>query len=186
MGDPLFQKTGFEIAAASISKQYFNFTPPHPVDRNLIKKYGIETFLGHWLPYAALPNMVDDGEFQHFREELFTALNEQMPYICEAINRDYLRLELNGLINGNKAPAGSEKKLKSCKTATTSSIASGASERFSPCPTISATVNASGIPLSALTDTIDKQKSWNKSMYAVNKARQELSLAPLRQLQMES
>ncbi len=112
MGDPLFQKTGFEIATASISKQYFNFTPPHPVDRNLIKKYGIETFLGHWLPYAALPNMVDDGEFQHFREELFTALNEQMPYICEAINRDYLRLELNGLINGNKAPARFREKIK--------------------------------------------------------------------------
>ncbi len=186
-GDPLFQETGFVIAAASISKQYFDFTIPHPVERNLIKKYGIETFLGHWLPYAVLPDMVGDSEFQRFREKLLTALSKKMPDICEAINRDYQQLERSGLIDGNKAPAERfREKIIELEENNDKLYRIWSKREFFPLPYDISNRERIRDTFISLTDTIDKQKSWNKSMYAVNRARQELSLAPLRQLQTES
>ena len=61
IGDDSFRQAGFNIEAATISKMYFNFDyePPHlEGSKNLTRNYGIETYLGYWMPTSAIEKNV--------------------------------------------------------------------------------------------------------------------------------
>ena len=185
-GDPLFQETGFEMAAATISKQYFEFDINHPLDSNLIKNYGIETFLGHWLPRAALPDQDDDNAFQRFKDELFTALDDQILVICNEINCDYLSLKNGHFIKSEDSPAERFKdKVNELKENDDKLYRIWCQREFFDLPYDISNRERIRYTFLSLIETLKKQKKWNKSMHAVNEAREQLSLNPLYELQPE-
>jgi len=102
IGDDKFRIAGFNIEAATISKRYFDFSyePPH-LDgaENLTRNYGIETYLGYWLPLEALETMFDQNKFSEFRNALESELKNQICAIRGAILKDFEYLKSEGVIN---------------------------------------------------------------------------------------
>ena len=91
IGDPVFKDRGFNVDTATISKRYFHldYKPPHLEDtKNLRKNYGIETFLGHWVPRSALASLLKEKGIEEFKTELFAAIDEQSVRIKQQINED--------------------------------------------------------------------------------------------------
>ncbi|WP_262966127.1 restriction endonuclease PLD domain-containing protein [Methylobacter psychrophilus] len=91
IGDPVFKDRGFNIDTATISKRYFHldYKPPHLEDtKNLRKNYGIETFLGHWVPRSDLVSLLKEKGIEEFKTELFSAIDEQYLSIKQQINED--------------------------------------------------------------------------------------------------
>lgn len=98
IGDPAFKQAGFNIETATISKKYFifDYEPPHLENaENLTRNYGIETYLGYWLPSLALETLFDQGELEEFKNRLFGELDRQMEEIKHQITQDleYLKEE---------------------------------------------------------------------------------------------
>ncbi len=91
ISDSAFSKAGFSIETATISKRYFNFdyNPPH-LDKTetLTRQYGIETYLGYWIPYEAAESLIDQNEFDKFKKKLEQQLIEQLSHIKENIQED--------------------------------------------------------------------------------------------------
>jgi len=101
IGDELFKNAGFNIDTATISKRYFdfNYEPAHLENtENLRRRFGIETYLGHWIPNSALETVLDQEGFDEFCTKLRTELNQQLPTIKERILNDLRHLEQNDLI----------------------------------------------------------------------------------------
>lgn len=93
---------GFQMEAATIAKSYFAFdlTSWRPADKGLIRKFGIECFLGHWIPKSALEGDAEDNElFDRFRSALFAQLKSKMESICREILQDCNRLIEEGIID---------------------------------------------------------------------------------------
>ena len=98
VGDPDLELMGFNIETATISKRYFifDYVPSHLVDsENLTRNYGIETYLGFWLPNDALETLFDKKGFKGFKARIFKALDEQLNEIKTQILKDleYLKNE---------------------------------------------------------------------------------------------
>ena len=99
---------GFQMEAASIAKSYF----PKPYsdfslqdwqsnDKNLVRNYGIECFLGHWIPKAFIDvHKKDNRRFREFKTALFDELDSKMGNICREILEDYESLTQKGIIHG--------------------------------------------------------------------------------------
>lgn len=91
ISDSAFSRAGFSIETATISKRYFNFdyNPPHlDKAKTLTKQYGIETYLGYWIPYKAAESLIDQTEFDKFRKNLEQQLTKQLSHIKENIQED--------------------------------------------------------------------------------------------------
>ena len=98
IGDESFKNAGFNIETATISKRYFKFDyePPHLENAdNLKRNYGIETFLGHWIPNAALETLFEQNAFDEFKNNLKNEVELQAENISISIARDleYLKSE---------------------------------------------------------------------------------------------
>ena len=98
VGDETFRRAGFNIETATISKRYFKFDyePPHLEDtENLTKNYGIETYLGHWIPNAALETLFEQTALDEFKNNLKNEFELQIENIRANISQDldYLRSE---------------------------------------------------------------------------------------------
>ena len=83
----------FQMEVASIAKPYFHFDlkgwrPPD--DGNLVRNFGIECFLGHWIPKSVVDGDKEDNQrFREFKAALFSCLDSKMDGICQSIERDY-------------------------------------------------------------------------------------------------
>jgi len=102
IGDPIFRNRGFEIETATISKRYFHFDydPPHLENtRNLIKRYGIETYLGHWVPRNVLGDLVNPEGIEDFKSKLFTSLAYQSETIKQEIQHDMEYFKKAGILD---------------------------------------------------------------------------------------
>ncbi len=87
-----FEELGFQTDAVSIAKTYFDFDVSRwqTNDKNLVKKYGIECFLGHWIPRLAVDNCNDENvRFNQFKTALFDKLAEEKDSMLENILLDY-------------------------------------------------------------------------------------------------
>jgi hypothetical protein len=98
IGDETFRNAGFNIETATISKRYFRFEyePPHLEDaENLTRNYGIETYLGHWIPNAALETLFEQNAFEEFKNNLKNEIELQIENIRKSIAQDleYLKSE---------------------------------------------------------------------------------------------
>lgn len=101
LGDSAFSSAGFKIATATISKQYFKFDyqPSHLENtENLSRKYGIETYLGYWVPYDAAESLIDKEKFKKFKKKLKKQLQVEIKDIKQRIQRDYEVLFSEGII----------------------------------------------------------------------------------------
>ena len=86
-----FETLGFQMEAATIAKSYFDFNLQdwQPNDMNLIRNFGIECFLGHWIPKSVFESDVENNEhFDQFKSALFEELESTMDSICREILED--------------------------------------------------------------------------------------------------
>lgn len=104
-GNDELRDIGFEVENATISKQYFHFldyTPAHlEYAEGLIKNYGIETQLGHWVPSNRSKSLYDKRDYEEYKNRLTNSLKEQNESIQNKIANDYARLLANNLITPN-------------------------------------------------------------------------------------
>lgn len=108
IGDPVFKDRGFNVETATISKRYFQFeyVPQHLEDAdNLRKNYGIESYLGHWVPKSALASLLKNEDFPKFTKLLFDAMDEQYDSIMRQIKSDSEYLLTNGIIDEGESSA---------------------------------------------------------------------------------
>jgi NgoFVII restriction endonuclease len=101
IGDDLFKNVGFNIETATISKRYFDFDyePAHLENtETLRRRFGIETYLGHWIPNSALDKLLYQKGFDEFCIRLENELAKQLPLIKEKMLADLFHLEENDLI----------------------------------------------------------------------------------------
>jgi hypothetical protein len=115
---------GFELSQASISKSYLNFSYNPPLSeniKNLKKNFGIETYLGYWVPISVINRCFGNEEFEKFKRSLFKAIEEQQKLIVASIKKDYetlCKLELIEKLNTHPEESFLKKveKLKDKKT----------------------------------------------------------------------
>lgn len=101
IGDDLFKNAGFNIDTATISKRYFDFSyePAHFENtESLRRQFGIETYLGHWVPRSSLENLLNKEGFEKFCRKLRTEFNQKLPNIKDNIRGDLQHLTDNELI----------------------------------------------------------------------------------------
>jgi len=96
-----FTNAGFNMETATISKRYFNFDyePPHlEGTENLTRNYGIETYLGYWIPNSALESLFEKDQFELFKSTLNKQLSAQMENIENSIQSDLVYLKSENVI----------------------------------------------------------------------------------------
>lgn len=104
--DKSLKIAGFNIETATVSKRYFhfNYTPEHLDNTmNLTKNFGIETYLGYWLPYAVSESMFDTDELNTFKKNLLYEIERQKDEIEKNIQKDYEFLLHENLIEESEA-----------------------------------------------------------------------------------
>jgi len=100
-GDDTFKRVGFNVESATISKKYFDFEYDFSHLENakiLAKKYGIETYLGYWIPSEALEALFEQNGFENFKETLKNQLNQKIESIKEQIQRDFEYFQGEGIV----------------------------------------------------------------------------------------
>lgn len=80
INDRSLKVVGFNLETDTVSKRYFQFdySPKHLDEAaNITRSFGIETYLGYWLPYAALDSMFYADELDAFKEHLFSEIERK-------------------------------------------------------------------------------------------------------------
>ena len=97
---------GFQMAPASIGKRYvkdkhFKLQDGRQSNgKGLIRNYGIECSLGHWIPKSVVGKEKNQNKrFRKFKTGLFKMLDSKMKRICRKILRDYEYLNQQGIID---------------------------------------------------------------------------------------
>ncbi|MHB1666488.1 restriction endonuclease PLD domain-containing protein [Thiomonas sp.] len=86
---------GFNVDAASIGKRYFDFEyePLHLKGlENLIRNFGIETYLGHWIPSSAIKTLFNDADYDKFCKKLSDYWIKEKLALITKINNDFDKL----------------------------------------------------------------------------------------------
>lgn len=99
--DHSFENAGFNIETATVSKKYFRFSynPQHLEDtENITRNFGVETYLGFWLPYVVVESMFNRNELESFKDFLFKELEKQHSEIEKQIRDDFEYLKEENLI----------------------------------------------------------------------------------------
>lgn len=76
---------GFQMDTATIAKSYFDFDIQgwQPSDRHLVRNFGVECFLGHWIPKSVFEGDEENNErFDQFKSALFEELESTMDSNC--------------------------------------------------------------------------------------------------------
>ena len=83
---------GFQLDAATIAKPYFdlNLQEWQLNERELVRNFGIECFLGHWIPKSVIESDEENNEgFNRFKTALFEKFDSTLESICQNIMEDY-------------------------------------------------------------------------------------------------
>ena len=97
----------FELSQASTNKSYLNFSYNPLLSeniKNLKKNFGIETYLGYWVPISVINRCFGNEEFEKFKLKLFKAIEKQQKLIIDSIKKDYetlCKLELIKRLNNS-------------------------------------------------------------------------------------
>jgi hypothetical protein len=97
---------GFQVDAASIAKPYFDFDLQgwQLNDKDLMRNYGVECFLGHWIPKSVVRDDEESNErFSKFKTKLFKKLSKKMDRLRQDILQDYESLTKEGIIDKQEA-----------------------------------------------------------------------------------
>lgn len=97
--DSTIKKMAFDVDSASISKNYFKFDFMPRDDekmKSLIKNYGIETYIGYWIPKIIYDELaggsIFEESFDKFVENLTEQWDKQKEEIKEPIDGEFKRL----------------------------------------------------------------------------------------------
>lgn len=93
---------GFDMDRASIAKPYFEFDRQNwqPNDTDLVRNFGIECFLGHWIPKSVIQDDEEHNErFQEFKTALFENVDSRMAAIRGEILHDFASLTQEGIVD---------------------------------------------------------------------------------------
>lgn len=93
---------GFRIDAASVGKRYFAFKyePLHLKGlENLIRNFGIETYLGHWIPSSVMSVIFNDSDYDNFKNEIAKYWDKEQLELIKQINDDFDKLLQLGYVN---------------------------------------------------------------------------------------
>ena len=178
---------GFRLEAASIGKSYFDFDvqPWRPHDDNLVKNWGIETFLGHWIPKSVIHDATENNElFNRFREALFNNLDSKMDSMCRRILQDYDSLIHEGIIDAPEAdPTQSfRERLEALGNDDDQLYRIWSGRHFFDFPYDVSEVQSIQETFEDLLRSVHRRQRRNKTMKAVLEAEQGRTLEPLRTL----
>ena len=93
---------GFEAEAVTIAKTYFSFDVSswRPADDRLTAKFGIECFLGRWIPKSVFRgNEEGEEQLEKFKRALFDELDASMSALQPEILADYEAFIWGGIID---------------------------------------------------------------------------------------
>ena len=93
---------GFGTESLTIAKPYFNFNLQdwRPHDGNFAKNFGIECFLGHWIPKSVFEgDEENNSRFNQFKSVLFKELESTMDSNCREISQNFESLMKEGIID---------------------------------------------------------------------------------------
>ena len=94
-GDPVLEELGFELNQASVSKSYLKFKYEPPLTQNITnikRNFGVETYWGYWVPKAIIDDIFGGEDFEEFKTNLLSAIEEQYDSIICKIEDDYEKL----------------------------------------------------------------------------------------------
>lgn len=100
----IFESIGFQMDAATISKKYFDFDFDFDLSNKnkysgLVRKYGVETHLGYWIPKIFIDGMSDDKDFDVMKSQLFDLIGDQIGRVEKQIAKDLAYLKKNKIID---------------------------------------------------------------------------------------
>lgn len=101
-GRGLLRTLGFDVDAATVSKNYFKIPPSYlPSEyRNLITNYGLECQLGYWFPKAIIKRFQQSISVEIFKNKLISEINNQLETVTNVAIQDYKALVENKIIYG--------------------------------------------------------------------------------------
>lgn len=176
---------GFQMEAATIAKSYFDFNLQHwqPNDRNLVRNFGIECFLGHWIPKSVLKDDEGNNErFKKFKSALFKKLKSTMDSDCREILQDFDSLIQEGIIDKPETdPAQSFRdRIASLRNDRDQLYRIWSGRHFFEFPYDLGDVDAIQETFEDILRTARQRKRRNRSMNAVLEAEMTKTLGPLR------
>lgn len=178
---------GFRMEAATIAKSYFDFDLQgwQPNDRNLVRNFGIECFLGHWIPKSVLEGDAENNDlFDRFSSALFEELESNMASICREISHDCSSLIQEGIIDEpDSDPAqGFRDRIASLENDRDQLYRIWSGWHFFEFPYDPGDVEAIQETFEDILRTARRRMRRNRSMNAVLKAEMSTTLEPLREL----
>ena len=100
LGIPKPLQERLKMGISTFSVQYFDFNiDPYRSEgyRDLRRKYGIECYLGYWIPKIIVPSL-KNKQFELFKIKMFREIRNQMKSITSKIKEDYDTLADKGII----------------------------------------------------------------------------------------
>ena len=178
---------GFQVETATIAKSYFDFDLQgwQPNDRNLIRNFGIECFLGHWIPRSVFEGDEENNErFDQFRSALFKELESTMDSNCQEILQDCDSLIDEGIIDEPETdPAESFRdRIASLRNDRDQLYRIWSGRHFFEFPYDLSEAEAIQETFEDILRTARRRKHRNRSMKAVLEAEESRSLEPLQDL----
>lgn len=178
---------GFEAEAVTIAKTYFNFDVSswRPADDHLTTKFGIECFLGRWVPKSVFRgNEKAEEQLEKFRRALFDELNARMSKLEREILGDYEAFIQDGIIDElNTGPISKfHRHIEDLKTDDDLLYRILSGRYFFELPYDIGNTEGIDETYEDILLTVKLSKKKNKSMKAVIQADESRDLAPLEAL----
>ena len=172
---------------ASIAKPYFDFDLQRwqSNDKDLVRNYGIECFLGHWIPNSVVGDDEENNErFSKFKTKLFKKLDERMDGICRDIRQDYESLTQEGIIEAQDADPTQafKERIEALRNDGAQLYRIWSGRRFFEFPYDLGDVEAIKETFDDILRTARRRKRRNKAMNAILEAEKRWTLEPLQTL----
>jgi len=100
---------GFNVDAASIGKRYFDFEyePLHLKGlENLIRNFGVETYLGHWIPSSTIKTLFSDSDYNNFSNKISKYWTKEKSKLINKVNDDFDKLFNLGYVDKRETSPG--------------------------------------------------------------------------------
>ena len=178
---------GFQMVAASIAKPYFDFDLHtwQSNDKDLVRNYGIECFLGHWIPKSVVGDDEENNErFSEFKAVLFHKLDSAMDRIFRNIVQDYESLIQEGIINpqDTNPTQAFQERIEGLRNDHDQLYRIWSGRQFFEFPYDLSDVEAIQATFDDIVRTARRRKHRNKAMNAVLEAEMRWTLMPLQTL----
>ena len=178
---------GFEIETATIAKTYFNFDVRRwrPMDDRLTEKFGIECFLGRWVPKSVFRgNEKTEKQLKKFKRTLFKELDTRMIALQQEILEDYKAFVVDGIVEelDTEPTTRFRERIEALRTDDDLLYRIWSGRYFFELPYDMADTEGIAETYEDILLTINLSKRRNKTMKAVIEAVETWDLAPLEAL----